>query len=127
MRTLLLATVLMSVPAVLMSVPACTAASDVPADTGQSVAELAVSQCLDLVGTFCVAANQCGFDEAAGTCLDYYGAMCDSNQTIVTPSTLQSARVDLSVYECAPNEAWITFADPSGQAILDAMLVWDAR
>jgi hypothetical protein len=93
----------------------------------EAVASSGPDQCRELVAVFCVAAESCGFDDAAGSCLDYYGAMCSSNQTIVTGQTLVSARVDLSVYECAPNEAWITWADPSGQAILDAMLVWAAN
>lgn len=83
-----------------------------------------IEQCNQLVSLFCVAAEECGWDVNAGPCTEYYGAMCELNQTVVSEDTMTISRQTLAQWECAPNEAWIVFPNNSGQRILDAMLSW---
>lgn len=83
-----------------------------------------VAQCRDLVDLFCVAAEACGWDENAGPCREHYGAMCELNQTIVSESTMETARYRLREWECASNEEWITYPNEQGRHVLEAMLSW---
>lgn len=107
------------------AVDACLASAD-----GQCVEPIAevidpVTQCERLVDRFCVAANRCGWDaNGPGPCVEHFGARCERNQTAVPSQILTSALFHLSNFECAPDERWILWANPSGTAIFDAMVAW---
>ena len=117
---------------VALFVSACVAdpVADQP-DAGEPVASdaqpgphpLAVSQCLELTASFCTAGDECG-GEPYADCHARLSGWCESAQTYVTHTTLRSALMDLSRYECLPYEPYFQHPDPSGVAILDAMVRW---
>jgi hypothetical protein len=86
----------------------------------------AIDQCVHLAGLFCTSAEACGWDANTGPCREYYGAMCQRNQTVVNQQTLDDAEFNLGNYSCPDDERWVLWEDPQGASVLDAMLTWPA-